>query len=143
MSLHGEFVPSTFEIVVACSNKAVSRAMELMLRAIGFEAIESVAPIDACKTVQTKETKPDFVLFTQDYLSIPVEETQAAGFPCIETKWRKDSLLVMMLREQDFESVLASQEMGFDYIVFADTSIDQMRKILEDVFLRHRESGLS
>ena len=142
MSLHGEFVPSTFEIVLASSNKAVGRAMELMLRAIGFKDIESVAPTEACKTVQTMEKKPDFVLFTQDYLLSPEEEKQAAGFPCSETKWRKDALLVMMLREKDFESVMMSQEMGFDYIVFADTSIDQMRKILEDVFLRHRESGL-
>ncbi|MCW9038881.1 MAG: hypothetical protein OQJ76_00145 [Rhodospirillales bacterium] len=133
-----EFEPSSQKVLAVSNHQALGRALEIMLKAVGFGTIEIVAPVDVCERVGKMKKKPDFILFTQDYLMSPMQEKLAAGCPCTGKNTCEKALIVMLLRQQQSESVITSKEMGFDDIVFADASLQKMYGIIEKVYLRHQ-----
>lgn len=130
-----EFVPSALKILGASSHPSLGRAMEIMLRAVSFGEVDIVLPVDVCK--QATEMKPDFVLFTPEYLTCTIQEKLEIGCPCKEKKWCKNALILMLLKEPNVESVFTSKDMGFDSIIFADASVEKMYLILERAYLHH------
>lgn len=135
MSTSAEFIPSELSILGVSSLPALGRAMEIMLRAVGFGEVKISDPINTCKIAETM--KPDFILFTPEFLSSPVEEKLAIGCPCTAKIKCKKALIIMMLRKQSSEAVMMSKDMGFDSIVFADASVEKMYVLLERVYLHH------
>lgn len=135
MSTTAEFIPSELKILAVSSVPALGRAMEIMLRAVGFGEVKVSDPINTCKTAE--KMNPDFILFTPEYLSSPVEEKLAIGCPCKERKECKKALIIMLLRKQNSDVVMTSKDMGFDSIVFADASVQKMHVLFERVYLHH------
>jgi PleD family two-component response regulator len=130
-----EFQPSKYKVLGVSSQQALGRAMEIMLKAIGFGTVEIILPKDVCK--QATEMNPDFILFTPEYLKSTIQEKIEAGCPCNARSFCKKAQVVMLLKTPNGNSVLSSTEMGFDTIVFANSSINKMYETLERAYLHH------
>ena len=61
-----KFVPAELKVLGVCSHSALGRAIEIMLKAIGFGTVEMVTPLEAEKKAQKLD--PHLILFTEDYL---------------------------------------------------------------------------
>ena len=111
--------------------------MEIMLKAVGFGSVGITSPADTCALAA--ETNPDFILFTPEYLTSPMQEKIDIGCPCSEKKHCGKAQVAILLKTPNADSVFSSKEMGFDSIVFADASVDKMYVTLERAFKQHHE----
>lgn len=122
-----KFVPAELKVLGVCSHSALGRAIEIMLKAIGFGTVEMVTPLEAEKKAQKLD--PHLILFTEDYLvSTDGKHLQ---------NWCDGVQTVILLKQQNAQNVLRSKEMGFDSIVFGDTSLDKMYVAISRVYRRY------
>ena len=135
MSEKLEFLPSDLKMLGVSSHQAMGRAVEIMLRAVGFGAVEIAMPMEAC--TRAAAMNPDFILFTPEYLLSPIQEKIEIGCPCSPKKFCGNAQVVMLLKKPNADSVFSSKEMGFDSIVFADASVNKMYVTLERAYLHH------
>lgn len=131
-----EFIPSGFKVLGVSSHVAMGRAMEIMLKAVGFGTVKIILPKDVC--AQATEINPDFIMFTPEYLKSTMQEKVALGCPCKTRSFCQGAQIVMLLKAPEGESVLSSKEMGFDTIVFANSSLDKMYDAFERAYLHHQ-----
>lgn len=130
-----EFIPAEFKVLGVSSHQALGRAMEIMLKAVGFGSVEIIPPKDVCK--RATEINPDFILFSPEYLKTTMQEKVAIGCPCNARSFCQKAQVVMLLKTPDGNSVLSSKEMGFDTIVFANSSLTKMFETFERAYLHH------
>ncbi len=130
-----EFSPSEQKVLGVTGHKSLGRAMEIMLKAIGFGTVEIIPPKDVC--IRGTELKPDFIVFTPEFLKSPVLEKIAVGCPCNAKALCNKAQVVMLLKTPDGDSVFSSQEMGFDSIVFANASLEKLFASFERAYLHH------
>ena len=135
MAKKSGFVPAEQAVLGVSSHPALGRAMEIMLKAVGFGTVEILPPAEICK--RAAEIKPDFILFTPEYLKSPIQEKLEIGCPCSAKTFCSKAQVVMLLKTPDGASVSSSQEMGFDSIVFANASLEKMHAALERAYLHH------
>lgn len=135
MSETNEFSPSKLKALGLTNHAALGRAMHIMLKAVGFGTVEIVKPVDACKRAKT--LKPDFILFTPEYLTCSINEKKDIGCPCKEKKGCDNALVVVLLKKHTVDNVLMSKDMGFDGIIFADATVDKIHESLEKVYLHY------
>lgn len=126
------FDPSTLTVLALANNPALGRATEIMLLAMGFGKVVLTSAEEVCS--KADQCKPAFILFTPEYLTMPIAERLKCGCPCkIKIKCDR-ALSVIFLRKKSVDSVLMSKEMGFDGIIFADQSIDRLYDALKTVY---------
>ncbi|MBL4614942.1 MAG: hypothetical protein JKY27_08730 [Magnetovibrio sp.] len=127
-----KFDPSKLSVLASVGNPALGRATGIMLSALGFANIKISPAENIC--MNAEQLKPTFILFTPEYLTMPVAERIKCGCPCKKKDKCNKSLIVIFLRKKSVDSVLMSKEMGFDGIVFADQSIDRLYEALQTVY---------
>lgn len=128
-------MPSEQKVLGVSSHPSLGRAMEIMLKAVGFGTVEIISPMDTCK--RATEMKPDFIMFTPEYLKSPIQEKIKIGCPCSPKTFCDKAQLVMLMKTPNGDNVSSSKEMGFDTIVFANASLDKMHAALERAYLHH------
>ncbi|MCW8914282.1 MAG: hypothetical protein OQK24_00350 [Magnetovibrio sp.] len=126
------FDPADHKVIATTSTPALGQAMKIMLMAMGFGGVEIVQPEDICK--RAEELKPTFILYTPEYLTMPMAEIVKIGCPCSQKKECRNALTVIFLKKKTFESIQASKQIGFDGIIFADQSMDRLLTALETVY---------
>ena len=129
MASKNTFNPRELKALGVSDHPMLGRAIEIMLKAVGFKVVEVSTLADADKKVNKLD--PHIILFTEDYLKNEDKEHLE--------NWCGDRQTVILLKQQNAENVFQSQEWGFDSIVFADTSLEKMHGILEKVYLRYHK----
>lgn len=127
-----EFDPAKLSVLASTGNPALGRATQIMLMAMGFKHVDISPPKDICERASVM--KPTFILFSPEYLTMPIEERLACCCPCSKKDKCNKSLTVIFLRKKSVDSILMSKEMGFDGIIFADQSMDRLHDALKTVF---------
>lgn len=126
------FDPPALTVLALANNPALGKATQIMLLAMGFGKVVICCAEEVCATAD--QVKPTFILFTPEYLSMPIAERLKCGCPCnIKIKCDR-ALSVIFLRKKSVDSILMSKEMGFDGIIFADQSIDRLHDALKTVY---------
>jgi hypothetical protein len=99
--------------------------------------------VEICPTkdicARASALKPTFILFSPEYLTMPVAERLACSCPCKKKDKCDKSMTVIFLRKKTVDSVLMSKEMGFDGIIFADQSMERLRDALETVYVTNQQ----
>ncbi len=126
------FDPADHKVIATTGTPALGKAMKIMLKAMGFAAVETLRPEDIC--TRAEEINPSFILYTPEYLSMPMKDMVKVGCPCAEKKECKNALTVIFLKTKTFDTLQASKQIGFDGIVFADQSMDRLLTALETVY---------
>ena len=126
------FNPTKLSVLTATNTPALGKATQIMLTAMGFSEVEVTSFKDLF--VQGSELKPTFIIFSPEYLSMPVQERITCGCPCAQKMDCKQALNVIFLKTKTIDSVLVSQEMGFDGIIFADQPMERLYEALETVY---------
>ena len=126
------FDPPSLSVLALASNPALGRATQIMLSAMGFGRVEVCSAEEVCARADT--FKPTFILFTPEYLSMPVAERMKCGCPCKPKIQCNRSLSVIFLKKKTVESILMSKDMGFNGIIFADQSMDRLYEALQTVY---------
>lgn len=134
MTEKSRFDPSRLKVLTVSNHRALGRAIEIMLKAVGYGTVVVVEPKDVC--ARAGELKPDAILFTSDFLASPIQEKLEVGCPCKKKDICQKAQLMMLLKKPNEETVLTSKEMGFNNIIFADASIDKMYRALERAYLQ-------
>jgi len=131
------FDPTKLTVLASTDNPALGRATQIMLMAMGFAKVEISPTKDIC--ARASILKPTFILFSPEYLTMPVEERLACCCPCKKKDKCDKSMTVIFLRKKTVDSVLMSKDMGFDGIIFADQSMDRLHDALETVFMTNEK----
>jgi hypothetical protein len=126
------FEPAKLSVLALASNPALGRATQIMLLAMGFNKVDIATPETVCKSATA--AKPTFILFTPEFLTMPMEVRIACGCPCKPKDKCGKSLTVIFLRKKTVDSILMSKEMGFDGIIFADQSMERLHDALKTVY---------
>ncbi|OEJ68587.1 hypothetical protein [Magnetovibrio blakemorei] len=126
------YEPEKFSIVAVCNSPALSRATEIMFKALGFAKVDVVTTNELSH--QAPQLNPTFIIFSPEYLTLPVEEMIACGYPSKSKIGGAKSLTVIFLRQKKAETVIQSKEMGFDGIIFADDTMERLHAGLRTVY---------
>lgn len=132
-----EFIPAKLSVLTATNTPALGQATRIMLQAMGFTKVVISPFKDICS--HATKLKPTFILFSPEYLTMPVQERLTCGCPCASKNKCDGALNVIFLKKKTIDSVLVSQEMGFDGIMFADQSMERLYEALETVYMSHEE----
>lgn len=130
-----EFNPAKLSVLAATNTPALGKATQIMLLAMGFTKVEITPIKDVC--ARADALKPTFILFSPEYLSMPMEERLTCGCPCPKKDKCGKALNVIFLKKKKIDSVLMSNDMGFDGIMFADQSMDRLFEALKTVYTSH------
>lgn len=131
------FDPAKLTVLASTDHPALGRATQIMLMALGFAKVEICPTKDIC--ARASALKPTFILFSPEYLTMPVAERLACSCPCKKKDKCDKSMTVIFLRKKTVDSVLMSKEMGFDGIIFADQSMERLRDALETVYVTNQQ----
>lgn len=134
MTEKSRFDPSRLKVLAVSHHRALGRAIEIMLKAVGYGTVVIAEPKDVC--ARAGEIKPDSILFTSDYLASPIQEKLEIGCPCKKKDVCQKAQIMMLLKKPNEDTVVTSKEMGFNNIIFADASIDKMFRALERAYLQ-------
>lgn len=130
------FNPAKLSVLTATNTPALGKATQIMLKAMGFSQVE-VTPFKDLRT-QGAELKPTFIIFSPEYLTMPAQERIICGCPCAKKIGCNQALNVIFLKTKTINSVLVSQEMGFDGIIFADQPMERLYEALETVYVSNQ-----
>jgi hypothetical protein len=131
------FDPAKLTVLASTDHPALGRATQIMLMALGFAKVEICPTKDIC--ARASALKPTFILFSPEYLTMPVAERLACSCPCKKKDKCDKSMTVIFLRKKTVDSVLMSKEMGFDGIIFADQSMERLHDALETVYVTNQQ----
>ena len=126
------YEPEKISIVAATNNPALGRATEIMFKSMGFARVEITTTDKLCQ--RASEVHPTFIIFTPEYLSMPVEDMITCGCPCKSKAGCISSLTIIFLRKKTTDRILMSKQMGFDGIIFADQSMERLHEALQTVY---------
>jgi len=127
-----EFNPAKLSVLAATNTPALGQATRIMLLAMGFTKVEITPIKDIC--ARAAELKPTFILFSPEYLTMPMQERLTCGCPCPKKDKCGKSLNVIFLKKKTIDSVLKAKDMGFDGIMFANQPMDRLYEALETVY---------
>jgi len=131
------FDPAKLTVLASTDHPALGRATQIMLMALGFAKVEICPTKDIC--ARASALQPTFILFSPEYLTMPVAERIACCCPCRKKDQCDRSMTVIFLRKKTVDSVLMSKEMGFDGIIFADQSMERLHDALETVYVTNQQ----
>ena len=130
------FNPAKLSVLTATNTPALGKATQIMLTAMGFSKVEVTPFNDLC--AHGTVLLPTFIIFSPEYLTMPVQERITCGCPCAKKMDCKQALNVIFLKTKTIDSVLVSQEMGFDGIIFADQPMERLYEALETVYVSNQ-----